>query len=431
MNDRMKIMLLSPFDNAELRSHIEFKEYNRFIRFIIGKLGLSRKTVVLKDTASWVGNLIAELEKRSDVELVSVSPHIKLRKKIESFKLRQTTYYFYSSDYSSALRLIKNYRLWKLLQNCSSLVKRITKEINPDVIVLFGTENPTTSIPILSLLHYPILCVCQTVYNNPERAKYSHPNKLIQQLELDILHHVSNYGTASQAYRVLLNKLNPNVRILNYSWPNARFPDMPEQEKKYDFVNFAFSMDLRKGDEDSIRALAIVKKTYPNVTLNIAGGFSPDRKRYLEGVIDALGLKENVSFTPFFEKHEDMIKHIMQSRFAVLPIKLDLVSTTVKEAMFYKLAVVTNSTKGTPNLNREKQCVLLAEIDNIDSLADKMLELMQDNGLAELLVANSYDYQLRQQEKNAKKIDRFINILKAVYHNKYDQMPIPQELLLN
>jgi glycosyltransferase involved in cell wall biosynthesis len=218
---------------------------------------------------------------------------------------------------------------------------------------------------------------------------------------------------------------------LNYSWPNARFPDMPEQEKKYDFVNFAFSMDLRKGDEDSIRALAIVKKTYPNVTLNIAGGFSPDRKRYLEGVIDALGLKENVSFTPFFEKHEDMIKHIMQSRFAVLPIKLDLVSTTVKEAMFYKLAVVTNSTKGTPNLNREKQCVLLAEIDNIDSLADKMLELMQDSGLAELLVANSYDYQLRQQEKNAKKIDRFINILKAVYHNKYDQMPIPQELLLN
>ena len=75
--------------------------------------------------------------------------------------------------------------------------------------------------------------------------------------------------------------------------------------------------------------------------------------------------------------------------------------------------------------------MLLAEIDNIDSLADKMLELMQDNGLAELLVANSYDYQLRQQEKNAKKIDRFNNILKAVYHNKYDQMPLPQELLLN
>lgn len=427
----MRIMVLSPYDNAELRSHLEFKEYGRFVKFVVEKLGLSRKIDVFKDTAPWVGTLIEELEKRPDVELFSVSPHIKLRKRIESFKQNHTTYFFYSSDYSSALRLIKNYRLWKLFQNCSSLVKRITKKIRPDVIILFGTENPTTSVPILSLLKYPILCVCQTVYNNPERANYSQPNKLIQQLELDILHQVSNYGTGSQAYYDMLKHLNPNIKVLRYSWPSTRFPDVPEQKKMFDFVNFAFTMDIRKGDEDCIKALSIVKKEYPNVTLNITGGFSLDRKRYLEKVIKDLGLNENVSFTPFFEKHEDMIKHVMQSRFAVLPIKLDLVSTTVKEAMYYKIPVVTNRTKGTPALNKEKQCVLLAEIGDVDSLAYRMLELMQNTSLAETLKINGHEHQLRQQMKNTEKMDNLINILEAVCEEKKGGIPIPQELLLH
>lgn len=426
----MKILILSPYDNADLRSHLEFKEYNSIIRLLIEKLGLGKKTNSFKDIAPWVGNLIVELEKRPDVEIVSVSPHIKLRKKIESFKLGKTTYYFYSSDYSSALRLIKNYPLWKILQNCGKLVRRIVNKEKPDIVVLFGTENPVISVPILSLTDYPILCVLQTVYNNPDRVKYRKPSKFKQQLELDILHHVQNYGMGDPSYRDMIHSLNPKVNTFKYLWPSMRFTDIPAQEKKFDFVNFAFAMDYRKGDEDSIKALAIVKKTYPNVTLNITGGYSSDRKQHLMEIIDELGLKENVSFTPFFEKHEDMLMHVMQARFAVLPIKLDLISTTVKEAMYYKIPVVTNRTKGTPALNKEKRCVLLAEINDIDSLAENMLELMRDRDLAETLKDNAYKHLLQQQKDNEQKIDHLMVVLKAIYDNKHKQTPIPQELFL-
>lgn len=426
----MKLLLLSPYDNAELRSHLEFKEYNGFLKFIIEKLGLGRKTNSFKDIAPWVGNLIAELETRSDVEIVSVAPHIKLRQKIESFKLGKTTYYFYSSDYSSALRLIKNYRLWKVFQNSGSLVRKIVDDVKPDIIVLFGTENPIISAPILSLTDYPVFCILQTVYNNPDREKFSKPSKFKQQLELDILSHVQNYGMGNPSYRDMIHNLNPKVNALKYLWPSVRFTEIPTQEKKFDFVNFAFSMDSRKGDEDSIRALAIVKKIYPNVTLNITGGYSSDRKQHLVEIIDELGLKENVSFTPFFEKHEDMLKHVMQARFAVLPIKLDLISTTVREAMYYKIPVVTNRTKGTPELNKEKRCVLLAEINDIDSLAENMLELMRDQNLAETLKDNAYKHLLQQQKENEQKIDHLMVVLKAIYDNKHKQTPIPEELFL-
>lgn len=429
LNDKMKIMILSPYDNAELRSHLEFKEYNRYVNFFIKKLGIEEKTSSFKDVAPWVGNLIAELEARPDVEIVSVAPHIKLRRKIESFKLGRTTYYYYSSDYSSVLRLIKNYRLWKVFQNCGRLVRRIADEVKPDVIILFGTENPIISVPILKLTNYPVFCILQTVYNNPDRAKYSNPSKFKQQLELDILRHVSNYG-AGKTHGDLIHKINPHVNVLKYSWPTMRFSDISEPEKRFDFVNFAFSMDSRKGDEDSIRALAIVKKTFPDVTLNITGGYSPDRKKYLEKIIDELELNENISFTPFFENHDDMLRHVMQSRFAVLPIKLDLVSTTVKEAMFYKMPVVTNATKGTPSLNKEKTRVLLAEIENIDSLAEKMLQVMQNPNLAELLKKNAHEYIVQQQENNAKKVDDLMHVLNAIYDNKHYQTPIPKNLFL-
>lgn len=430
MKHIVRIMILSPYDNEELRSHLVFKEYNGLLLSVIEKLGLSGKTDSFKDRAPWVGNLIAELENRPEVEVFSVSPQIKMREKIVKFKLRRTTYYVYSSDYSSALRLINNYSLWKFLQNCGMEVKRIAKEINPDIIILFGTENPVISAPVLSLTDYPVFCICQTVYNNPERTKYNKPSKLIQQLEMDILHHVDYYGTSNRAYREMLLKLNPAISILNYQWPSMHFPNMPEQEKCYDFVNFAFTMGLRKGDEDSIKALAVVKQFYPNVTLNITGGYSNDRKQYLEGLLRELDLEKNVSFTPFFEKHEDMIRHVMHARFAVLPIKLDLISTTIKEAMFYKIPVVTNRTKGTPKLNSKQQCVLLSDIGDIESLANNMLALLQNKSLAESLKTNAYDYLLDEQKSNVAKVDNLINILTAVYNNKHYHAPIPDDLYL-
>ena len=108
----MKILILSPYTNAELRSHLQMSDYGVLTQFLIGKCGFSR-SVILKDIAPWVGDMISELEKIEGIEIYSVSPQIKMAKKVQHFKYNKTTYYFYSSDFSQAARLVKNYKLWK------------------------------------------------------------------------------------------------------------------------------------------------------------------------------------------------------------------------------------------------------------------------------------------------------------------------------
>ena len=427
----MRIMILSPFTNSTLRTHLQFSDYGFVKKKIIKSLGLSARTENFKDVAPWIGQLIEELEKLPDVEIYSVSPHIKLKKNIQSFQYGKTTYYFFSSDYSSGLRLLKSYKVWKTLQNCSTYVCRIANEIKPDVIIAYGTENPVVSVSQLYLRKkYPVLCVLQTIYNNPERTKFGTPNKLIQDLEHDIVNHIKYFGTEDDVYYELLKGMNPNVIALDYPYPRASLPAIEKIEKKYDFVNYAFNMDARKGDEDSIRALAIVKEKYPKVTLNIAGGMSPARKTYNENIITELGLTDNISFTPMFERKEDMYRHILQARYALLPIKLDLVSTTIRESMYYKLPIVTYVTPGTPALNKEKQCVLLAEKENVESLAERMIQIMCDDDLAERLMINAHEYMVRQMD-NRDKMKRILKALEAIVENYHHGTPVAENLLYN
>ncbi len=425
----MKILILSPFTNITLREHLTFRDYHGITKRFIKRIGHSRHAESFIDAAPWVGFLIDELEKMPDVELYSVSPQNKLKKKTEVFRLGRTTYYFYSSDFSSALRLLRNYSLWKFFQNCTRLVYHIAKQVNPDVIIAYGTENPVVSVPILKLgKNYPVLCVLQTIYNNPERAKYGSPDVLKQRLERDIVKHNRYFGTEDSLYFDLLKGMNPDVLAFDYPYPRAHLPVIEKQSKEFDFVNFAFNMGARKGDEDSIRALSLVKKKFPLVTLNLAGGISPARMDYLTQLVKDLGLIENVTFTPMFERKEDMYRHILHARFALLPVKLDLVSTTIRESMYYKLPIITNITPGTPFLNRENECVLLAEMGNVDSLANQMCELLADSNHANTLASNAYDYIIKEMDNTAK-MAKIMSVLKAIKSHFHDGIPVSDELL--
>ena len=425
----MKLLILSPYTKEDLRSHLHIKKYGRVTSWLVKKLKLTNRVQII-DKAFWVGDLITELKKQQDVEIVSVSPQIKMAKGMESFSHDGVKYYFYSADFSQAARLVKNYGLWKRIETCSRRVRKVVDIENPDMIILFGTENFTVSAPVLSLMNYPILCILQTVYCNPERARYTTPNKMIIQLEKEILQKVKFIGTGSDVYLRLIKKINPDLTVLKYEWISTSLPQLESRQKKYDFVNYAFNLDPRKGDEDSVRALAIVKKTHPEVTLNLAGGMAPSRKTYIERLITKLGLQENVSFTPMFERKEDMYAHVLQARCALLPVKLDLVSTTTRESMYYGIPVITNITPTTPLLNKDKQCVLLAEKGNIDSLARCMLEVMENETLAKTLSENGHEYMVREMD-NAPKMKRLMSSLQSVIDNYKEGTPIPHELLFD
>jgi glycosyltransferase involved in cell wall biosynthesis len=80
-----------------------------------------------------------------------------------------------------------------------------------------------------------------------------------------------------------------------------------------------------------------------------------------------------------------MIKHLRRANFALLPIKLDIISRSVVEAMLLELPVITYKTTGTPYLNKDGNTVLLAEIGDIKKLSENMLTLMNKPELVKIL----------------------------------------------
>lgn len=428
----MKIVLIAGFSDPEIREHLEFRNDSCLYQLLIKAFGLPARVGEFRDYGPWVPNIIAEMEKHSDIELHVVGHQIRLKRSMQIFQLRGVTYHFFPSEWTSLMRICGNYWLWKKLQRSTHYVRQVVDAVKPDLIVLSGAENPATSIGILASDKYPRLCLCQTIYNNPERSQYSNPDPLKLEMEMDIFRHLNYFGAYSSMHYALLQKYRTEATIFKFGYPSKGMLLKPsEVEKEYDFVNFALMHGSRKGTPDSIRALAIVKKKYPDVTLNIVGGCDPKGMAQLKNLVAELHLEKNVSFTPFFEKSSDLMLHVQKSRFAVLPCKLDHTSGTMSQSMQLGLPIVVYRTTGTPSYNRDKQCALIAEKENVEQLAQHMMALMDSPELAESLKANAREFQEKKATDARQNGERLYATFKAVIEHYKEGKEIPQELLFN
>ncbi len=427
---KIKVAMICGFSNSKLRSHLDLKQ-NRFLfRKVIKLFGLPARVGEYEDFAPWIDGFIAEFERKENIELHIISGHIGLKTKIKEFNENGVYYHLYDDEFTSFLRIIDNAKIWNNLQNSSRIVNGILKNIQPDIVNVVGLENPSVAIPALHIKNIPVFALCQTVYTNPDRKIYSKPKKLNWDLELMFFNKLKYFGVYSRMHRDLLIKNNPDAVICDFKFLCPVFPEVISLDKKYDFVNFAMSLDFRKGAHDSLRALALVKKRYHAVRLNLVGGCNAENKQELLQLIEELDLQDNVEFTPFFEKQEDLFQHLQKSRFAVLPCKMDVVSGTMMQAMYYGLPLVVYKTTGTPGFNAVKECSLISEIGNIEALAENMLLLLDNPIKAEHLKSNAKEYVLRETD-NKVIIDRLIADYEAIIEHYHNNTPIPKDLLFD
>lgn len=431
--NKIKILLIVGFSDSEIREHLSFRKESKLFHNLIKLFRLPARVGHIKDHALWVRNIILDFEKRDDIELHVAGPHIRLKNSIEEFESRGVRYHFFRSEFSAFARLIKNYHLWKFLQRSGYYTQKILKRVNPDLVILSGAENPVTSVSILYANQYPRLCLCQTVYNDPEMHRFSAGDSLKIAVEQAILSEVRYIGVyCKKHYDLVKQQITEDQYVFKYNYPpRGKLLEPTETAKKYDFVNFAATHGKGKGSHDSIRALAIVKKNYPEVTLNIVGGCSEKVKKELLELIKELGLESNVIFTPFFEDRNDVLLHIQQSRFAVLPSKVDNTSGTMSQAMSLGIPIVVYKTSGTPAFNKEKECALIAEMDDVEGLANHMLTLMENPEKAEMLKKNGRWYIENRMHLHSNNWERLVNCFLPIIDNYKNGSPIPTEGLFN
>jgi glycosyltransferase involved in cell wall biosynthesis len=429
---KLRVALICHFSSKEVRGKLPLSKLavRNAIRRFLGKQPMQ----VDRDFAPWISNLIKEFEKIHDLELHVIAPHAGLARLTHEYCMNGVSYHFFKSDLFFAYDMML--RRWSFLPRPKYrlnrfFVQQFLSRIKPDVVDLVGTENPYYSITALDIEQIPVYVSVQTVYTNPDRKKYSGEcDPFRWATELEIHKKVTYYGCEGRMHRDLILRNNPDAVVLRVKFCKQQPMPACARVKLYDFVFFAAYILNGKGIEDAILALAKVKKFKNDVTLNVVGGCSPQYKGHLMELIGALDLIENIKFNGYFPLQSDMFKHIQHASFAVLPIKLDDVPSTVIEAMFLDIPVVTYKTSGTPYLNRDVPCVLLAEIGDIDTLATQMIKLLESPSLAHTLRCNAKEF-VKIEYDSAVCAQRIARNYKAVVEHYHHNKPIPDDLLFD
>jgi glycosyltransferase involved in cell wall biosynthesis len=136
-----------------------------------------------------------------------------------------------------------------------------------------------------------------------------------------------------------------------------------------------------KGHFELLRALALVKRKYPNVRLAVVGSDYPadsGTTQMLKEHARELVVGENVVFTG---QRSDIASLLAACDVFSLPSFEEPFGLVFAEAMAMKRPVVALRNGGTPEVVEHGKCGLLSPPGDIDALADNLLRLLGDPAL--------------------------------------------------
>lgn len=395
--DKIKVVWVCSFSNPIVRSHYETKV--PFLTKLIYKYvkNISSNT---KDSAVWNTNALTEFERYEDVDLHVICPVRFLTKKQVRCEINGIHYYFFREENSSFIRwmlfqLINQYKA--KFQRNRNVIKKLVSEINPDVIHIIGAENPHYSLsaldmpvrtPLIVQLQALLCRLVQTTKDSVEKKDFAYKGELEKQIIL----RADYIGTRAQIFiDYIRNYIKKDARFLDITLATVEPINTNLDKKEFDFVYF--SVGINKAGIDAIEAFAIAHRRFPQLTLNIVGGYDDEYKAMLDRRMAELGITNCIKFEGLLPTHDDVITQIRKSKYALLPLTMDLVPSTVREAMANGLPVVTSYTEGgTSELNKDACCVLLSPVGNYEQMADNMVTLVSSPGLADEIRKNSELY---------------------------------------
>ena len=387
---KIKIVWICHLSNAQVRAKLKFKKLTplSILRRLRGQVDLS-------DFAIWNTNAILEFEKFKDVGLHIIAPYYNIGG-IQEFEINSIHYHFFEPEDDNLISIIKS-KVQKKIKTSynknSKVINALILKVKPDIVHLIGAENPYYGESVLTLSHKaPLIISLQTLMSEPNFYKnYPITKELYDyraSIEAKIIKRADYIGSKVEVFRKIIKEsIHPSARFLDMNLALGEKVTITKVDKLYDFVYFA--ADISKAVDYAIEGFAIAKKSFPNITLHVVGGYSDSYMQTLRDKMQELGLGQEVDFTGKLLTHDDVLAEIRKAKFALLPLKVDLIAGTIREAMSNGLPVVTTVTPVTPTLNDNRESLLLSEIGDLEKMAENMCRLIVDNELAHTLSTNA------------------------------------------
>ena len=383
---KLKVVWICHFSDERTRQNLKFNKYyfHKVIRW-----ALRKNSNVYNDFAQWISNSIKYFENSKDIDLTIIFPHGGIEGNLQRFDLNGIHYVAFRSQTDHFFSYVKE-RLLRLpeevfLKN-RSVISSMIKTIKPDIVHVIGAENPYYSIAALDIPNsIPSIISLQTLlsdsgfYENYPVSKkwYNYHSKL----EKAIIRKCTYIGSGSIYFKEVIKKnIFQNAIVLKMKLAVGVEINTVCNSKEYDFVYFA--KNISKAADFAIEAFAIAHKESPMLTLNISGAYTDNYKYKIDKRVNELGIKDFVFFSGEQATHEKVLEQIKKSKYALLPLKVDLISGTIREAMACGLPVISTITPATPKLNKDRESILLSERGDFQAMANNMIKLVSDEKYA-------------------------------------------------
>lgn len=424
-----KVLIITQFSNPTIRQRIEVKV--SFFERMVRKL-LRRPLQLSTDYCQWVTNALDELKKYHEISVFVIAPYSHLKKRDYRFEIDGIHYYFFRDEAASIgdllLRKLKIIRSPYYHCNRKYIVRQL-KMVSPDIVHFIGAENLNTTPSIFDLPNtVPIILQLQTLLNDSvflssSLNRYSYNFDARKSCEERAILRADYIASGLEDFvNKIRASIKPGVKALKMTLPVEEPINREDFVKTFDFVYF--SRNINKAADYAIEAFIEASNIQPGITLDIVGEYSEQFKDELLRRLNKEHLGEFVRFEGVLETHIDVINQMRKSRVALLPLKVDFVSGTIREAMSNGLPVVTTITEGTPSLNMKRESVLLSGKGDAKTMAKNMIRLLNDSVFYDHIRENAF-ITASEYSTNSDRIRQTVEIYKACVNDFYNGISMP------
>lgn len=306
-------------------------------------------------------------------------------------------------------------------------VKAIISQIKPDLIHVWGTESVWAYMNVMGVFgECPVLLdiqglmfTCYEAYYGgltfKERLMCLHMKEFLKpsssvfsrrkwffkasKIEEDILRSYKNISYQSDWVKNMLYSFNLDAHLfstrilLRQEFYNVNW-EKPNDESRILFTMCSSPVPY-KGLHILIKALAIIKRRYPHVILQVAGNFAAGRAGlrngyaiFLSNLIQNLGVRSNVCFTGPLSATE-IVEHLKNCDVCVIPSFVESYCLSLAESMALGTPCVVSYAAAMPTIARDKsEALFYNSLDYIDC-AEKVIHCMENDDIVRMLSKNA------------------------------------------
>lgn len=379
-------------------------------RPLLGTLGTPKQN----HTGSWVDAAFERLKDNKNIEIHAVYITKGCKEQIEKID-RHFTYKLPKAKYCN----VKDLKPWIELE----------KNINPDIMMIWGSEQGIALAPITALKNIPKLLYIQGLLNNIvvnfnggltcyEIIKSFCFFDLFKLKWIPILR--SRYKRRARTELEVLNKVD--AVILENDWCAGQIRILAPHSKIYrsllpikkEFFSYDWDINLierhtiftnsgglpLKGHHTLFKALRFVVRKYPDTKLLIPGppiDCSTFKKklrttgyhRYLQHLLKKYGIQNNVKYLGILPAFDDVANHCKKCNVFVVPSYAENHSSSLIEAMLVGAPCISTYVGGVQNMAQNGENVLIYNPTDAVALANNIIQIFEKDDLAIKLSKNA------------------------------------------